>query len=166
MLNPINYLYVYVFYKRALPKLPITPYVCVTSRLTWVFSTTRVHLFLAESGMPVWDWKWTPVENGPPVHFYALKMDPPPPLCKMDPPPPPGPFFAVENVPPVHFHPLKMDPRSIFTRWKWTPGPFSPVENGPPGQLFAVENGPPPRKVRNIANVTPGNREPSRSSKK
>ena len=56
---------------------------------------------------------------------------------------------------------------------KVPPDPFSTVENGPSGPLFAVENGPPcvkwtprvhfsplkmdpPRKVRNIANVTPG----------
>ena len=42
----------YVFYKRALPKMSITPYVCVTSLLKSVFATTNVHLFLAESGMP------------------------------------------------------------------------------------------------------------------
>ena len=85
----------------------------------------------------VWYWKWTPLKRYPPVHFQPLKMDPPvhfSPL-KMDPP-------VCNGPPPVHFSPLKMDPRSIFTRWKWTPGPFFAVENGPPVHFHPLKMDP------------------------
>ena len=85
--------------------------------------------------------KWTPpgqlfavaVYNGPPRS--TLRRGKWTPLGKLG---------ILQTLPPVPFHYAK-----------WTPCPFSPVEYGPPGQLYAVVNGP-PRKVRNIANGIPG----------
>ena len=95
------------------------------------------------------------MQNGPPPRstFRRSKCPRPPPVYNGPPrstlrrgkwTPPLGKLGILQTLPPVPFHYAK-----------WTPCPFSPVEYGPPGQLYAVVNGP-PRKVRNIANGTPG----------
>ena len=85
VLNPINrqniYIIMYVFHKRALPKLSIISYVCVTIRLKSVFATTNVHLYLDASSNPHYEIKSVPSQeyfftlgNGTALHNIASKQ--------------------------------------------------------------------------------------------